>query len=390
MKEHESNRRISMILIGLALVGLLLSIELTRIHYRVHTDPSYHALCDAGGKVRCGSVALSPDSVVLGAPVSVWGFWAYVLILVLTLWGGRRAEGGRGGNASLLLLLSFLSCLASLRLAWVSLVKIDAVCVYCTGLHLVNAALLLVSAVQVERRGVGLVRVIRADGRVLRENSRTLGILLLLGLTALLGTSLGWPRYWVMPRLESGVLATGVTADGEPWIGAVHPTVTIVEYSDYECPYCRLEHRRVRALVARHPDRVRLVHRHFPLDTRCHPGLKRPFHEHACQFALFAACAARQGLFWEANDALIFALEQRRPERVRLEDLAVRIGLEAGLLRRCGEEGKAGEVVAADIREGIARGVTGTPTYWVNGERQEGTISPAVLRSFLADESKGP
>ncbi len=382
--------RIAMLRVILAVLGLGLSAELTRIHVLVHTDPSYHPLCDAGGQARCGSIALSPDSVFAGAPVSAWGVLAYLTLLGLALAALRRVPAGGSRLAGSILLLSFLACLVSLRLAWVSAFRIDAVCVYCTILHLLNAALLLLSVLDLEASGSGVVQALREDLReaVSRPRAVLVALATVLGTAALIGA--GWPAYWRLPDLGGSGLDRGVTAEGEPWIGARDPKVTIVEFTDYECPYCRLEHRRIRQLVSRHPDRVRLVHRHFPLDAACHPGLERPFHRHACRFAFFAECAARRGLFWEANDALIRELEQRRPERVRLEDLAVRIGLPAKILRECIEGGDAGKRIERDIREGIRLGVNGTPTYLVNGVLQEGTLSEAALSAFLSAGKPAP
>jgi len=376
--------RIAMLRVILAVLGLGLSVELTRIHVLVHTDPSYHPLCDAGGKARCGSIALSPDSVFAGAPVSAWGVLAYLMLLGLALAALRRVPAGGSRLAGSILLLSFLACLVSLRLAWVSVFRIDAVCVYCTILHLLNAALLLLSVLDLEAGGSGVVRALQADFReaVSRPRAALVALATVLGAAAAIGA--GWPAYWRLPDLGAAGLERGLTSEGEPWIGAVNPSVTIVEFSDYECPYCRLEHRRIRQLVSRHPDRVRLVHRHFPLDAACHPGLERPFHRHACRFAFFAECAARQGLFWQANDALIRELEQRRPERVRLEDLALRIGLPVAVLRVCLEDEAAGRRIGEDIREGIRLGVNGTPTYRVNGVLQAGTLSEAALSAFIS------
>jgi len=111
---------------------------------------------------------------------------------------------------------------------------------------------------------------------------------------------------------------SGAWSPTSPWpcwscggCGAARPALTVVEYSDYQCPHCRRGHDELRGLVREHPERVRLVHRDYPLDHHCNDLLKRPFHPQACRYAVLAHCAGEQGRFWEANDVL-YSLGRRR------------------------------------------------------------------------------
>ena len=75
------------------------------------------------------------------------------------------------------------------------------------------------------------------------------------------------PSYWKTPGWSDlPTLASGNDERGHHWIGAADPRLTIVEFSDYECPHCRAAHKAIRVLAARHPEQIRLVHRHLPLD----------------------------------------------------------------------------------------------------------------------------
>lgn len=80
-------------------------------------------------------------------------------------------------------------------------------------------------------------------------------------------------------------------------------SLTIVEYSDHECPYCARAHAGLRAAVARRPD-IRIEHRNFPLDPSCNPAVRPPFHRDACALARAAICAGEQGRLRQMNDAL--------------------------------------------------------------------------------------
>jgi len=169
-------------------------------------------------------------------------------------------------------------------------------------------------------------------------------------------------------------LPTGRTAEGHNWIGAERPEVTITEYSDYECPFCRRAHNVVRQLVRQRKDWLRLVHVHVPLDQKCNRSLRRPFHRHACDCARAAICADRQDRFWEMNDALF--LRRCGLDAGGLTVLAANLGLDAGAFRGCMRDPGTEKRLQQDLTEcqGVAeecrsqgRGF-GTPTFTVNGQ----------------------
>ena len=186
-------------------------------------------------------------------------------------------------------------------------------------------------------------------------------------------------------------ISSGHTEHGHPWIGAARPRLVVKEYSDYQCPFCRKAHLAIRQVVRERKDWLRLVHVQVPLDNKCNPMLKRPFHRHACRCALAAICADEQGAFWKMND-LLFAvrcnLDATTPER-----LAAELGLDGRRFRRClaGEQARAR--LSADLAE--CRSVAqecreagrkfGTPTFVV-GKRVVVGAKPADFWRKLVDE----
>ena len=92
-------------------------------------------------------------------------------------------------------------------------------------------------------------------------------------------------------------LPTGLTDDGHPWIGSDSAPIVITEYSDYLCFQCKKMNYYLRQLISQYPDRVKLIHRHFPMDSRFNPILKTPFHEGAGLMSLIAIHAAENGKF---------------------------------------------------------------------------------------------
>jgi len=148
--------------------------------------------------------------------------------------------------------------------------------------------------------------------------------------------------------------------------------VTVVEYGDYECPYCAAAAPVLRQLVDESDGRVRLVFRNFPL-AQLHPF--------ALTAALAAEAAGAQGAFWPMHDLLF--TRQDRLEDAALQAYAERLGLDGSQV--VGEPAQRfADKVEADFAAGLAAGVAGTPTLFVNGELYAGRTESVALRRAVA------
>jgi protein-disulfide isomerase/uncharacterized membrane protein len=368
----------------LSLLGMGVSIELTRIHVFVHTDPSYHSVCAMSEGVNCETVAVSPYSVFVGLPVSVWGLVGYLLMGGLALWSLGKRRLHSTWPIGLLLVLTAFSVATSAVLAYISATRIDSFCLFCMGSYGINAGLLIVSLVAWRRTGARIWELLMGDVKALIARPVVLAVLTLVGVMTL-GSLLAFiPSYWkTLGWSDLSNLASGADESGHHWTGAQSPRLMIVEFSDYECPHCRAAHKAMRLLAAKHPERIRLVHRHLPLDMACHPGLGRPFHARACLFAEAAECAGVQGRFWEMNDALFSIQETVKTEDVDPVELAVRLGLNRSDFKRCLEGNATADRVAVDVRESMQKRLTGTPSFLVGERLFMGRIAEADLEQLL-------
>jgi protein-disulfide isomerase/uncharacterized membrane protein len=370
----------------LCLAGVAVSAELTRIHVKVHTDPNYHSVCAMSEGVNCETVAVSPFSVFAGLPVSVWGLAGYLVMGALATWSLTRRRLHARWPLGLLLVLTGFSVVVSAALAFISATRIDSLCLFCTASYVLNAALLVTTTLAWRRTGLRVKTLVADDVNALRAVPGTFAALTGLALTGLLALQVLVPPYWTTPGWKDlPRLPTGTDGAGHHWVGAVHPRITVVEFSDYECPHCRSAHKATRLLAAAHPETVRLVHRHLPLDMACHPALRRPFHLRACLFAQAAACAALQGRFWEMNDALFATQDIVKTVSVDPVDLAVRLGLDRLTFKRCLESNATAETIDADVREAMSQGITGTPTFLVAGKKFAGRIPEAEWERLIAE-----
>ena len=151
-----------------------------------------------------------------------------------------------------------------------------------------------------------------------------------------------------------------------PSQGPPQARVTIVEFSDFECPFCRKLQPVLRRVLERWPREVRLVYKHFPLDR----------HRHAFGASKAAVCADRQGRFWEFHDALYREDQEMSPRGV--VSVAEALGLELGPFEACLRDKGTSAAVQADRSLAGRAGVMGTPTLFVNGRRLR---APSQLES---------
>jgi protein-disulfide isomerase len=148
--------------------------------------------------------------------------------------------------------------------------------------------------------------------------------------------------------------------------------VTLVEYGDYECPYCGAAYPIVKELQRQLGDRLRFVFRNFPITTA---------HPHAEHAAEAAEAAGAQDRFWEMHDHLYE--HQRALDDEHLEAYASSLGLDVGRFDRDMEGQEYLERVRADFMSGVRSGVNGTPTFFINGLRHDGSYDLETLRAAI-------
>jgi protein-disulfide isomerase len=158
--------------------------------------------------------------------------------------------------------------------------------------------------------------------------------------------------------------------------GPADAPVTLVEYGDFECPYCGAAYPILKKLEQVAGDLVRVVFRNFPL-TNLHP--------HAQQAAEAAESAGDQGKFWEMHD-LIFE-HQHFLDRTDLESYAERAGVEMVRFREDLDTRRWAPRVREHFRSGVVSGANGTPTFFVNGLRHDGGYQLEELLRVVTDEA---
>ncbi len=145
-----------------------------------------------------------------------------------------------------------------------------------------------------------------------------------------------------------------VSTDDDPALGPEDAPITIIEFSDFRCPYCSVFHvETFAALMARYPGQIHFVYRDFPVVG-------------GFEAALAAECADEQGAFWEFHD-LLFSREYPDLNRDAFAAYAEKLDLDVEGLLTCVDEERYSEEVEADARYASGLGITGTPTFFING-----------------------
>jgi len=154
--------------------------------------------------------------------------------------------------------------------------------------------------------------------------------------------------------------------------GAETAPITLVEYGDFECPYCGEAYPIVKQLQKHFGDRLRFVFRNFPLGE---------LHPHAAAAAQTAEFAGANGKYWPMHDLLFD--NQSRMNHALFSTLARKLELAAESLEQALEDGTYEERVISDFRSGVRSGVNGTPTFFINGQRHDDSYQFEILVGAL-------
>jgi protein-disulfide isomerase/uncharacterized membrane protein len=373
----------------LAVIGLGVSFTIDHVHRRLVADVNYASFCNVNASVNCDVVLGSRYATLAGVSVSIWAILYYTIFLVFAAaiaYTGRAQTRERLTRG--LLVWALWGLLFAGYMAVIAFFVLRTVCLMCSALYVVNIGLFVAAwLLRSYARRVGRRQAEQNAGRdrVVLAGSLTAGVLLLIiGSWEALG---GGVRYGVAADIArdrpdfyrwymAQPLVSAPSDDNHPR-GSAKAPVTIVEFSDFECGHCANFHQSLEDVLPRLGQNVRVIFRHFPLDSSCNPKVTSALHPQACLAAVASECAADQGQFWQYQNLLFD--NQQQLGRQFLIGYAAQLGLDVTRFTACLGSAEARQRVERDAKEGAALGIDSTPTVFINGRTIKGALDSQQL-----------
>lgn len=315
--------------------GFALSLLLEKLHVDTYLAEKSEHFCTLGSTLDCASVAASPSSVFLGLPWAIWGALGFIALAIASYQRSRW-----------LLPLAGVAAFVSAILFFVSLSKIGSICLLCEGVHLSSIALFVIA-----------YRFRKDFGGSFSDYKSAAGILTPPAAIAV-GLLAAMPPYWSSFSWKGEPpFATGKTEEGYHWIGAENPEVTIHEYVNYKCPYCKVGSSRMLRELGKHSS-WRII-RHPQSLMRCMENRSS-----SCQGERLAYCAGEQGKFWRADRWLFGNVDfnKRFDEKKMVQDL----GLDTQAFNTCMTSPAAFEFNDRAFTTAKKKGLIVVPSYEID------------------------
>jgi protein-disulfide isomerase/uncharacterized membrane protein len=365
-----SSSRLKLLLVNLiSIIGLILAIQLSQHFYSVRSGvASYESFCNINSTVNCDVVAASSYSeFAFGIPLSnmVAGWYVALLLLGLIAHAPRwRKESVRFAFG-----LSLVGTVTGLFYLVLMSTRVKAYCLLCIGIDLCNIfSFLLLLSLRPEKLSFNSID--RSQWKVL---------------IPLILISIGIPVYGLtgfdkinMSNADIEKLAFTVinspkieieSKEGYPAIGPKSAPITIVEFSDFQCPFCRLGASLINTLYHRYAGKIRIEFRNFPIDPSCNSYVNHAGHPTACEAAKTVLCANKVGKFEEMYQLLFENQGSLVPGKPKT--LAKNLGLDERKLETCMKSPEITKILTDDIQEGLNLGIGSTPTFFINGHKMQ-------------------
>lgn len=372
-----------------ALLGGVLSFFSTQHFLRIQKSGFEEAsYCAVNDVINCDLVSASSYATLLDIPVAWWGFLFYVSILTLLAWY-LFIQKDREEPLALAWILSLAAVVVSLRMAFVLFFNLRLVCLECIGMYLANVLLFLLLTFFWGKRLKNIF------GFFPRLVAPGILVLCLFGIGALvmrrvdtIETPFGRVRISVEEKVNAynvGSLYPVKIDEAWPVWGNPQAPVVIVEFSDFECPFCAKAAKHLKFYLREFRDKIQLRYVNFPIDPLCNTSVQGG-HRHACLAAYAAVCGQARDDFWGFHDAL-FSMQQQLSRESILE-LAQKRGWNGEEFFACLNDPATQKRVTDDIATARGLYVSGTPFILINGRNMrywlDGRALQAVVRQELA------
>lgn len=361
----------------IGLLGFGISIVLSQHYYDVRSGTAgFKSFCNINQAMNCDLVAASPwAQLIFELPIASFSAGWFLALFLISLFAHNRLW--RRESIRALASMSVLGLLISIPYLCVMALELKTFCLLCLFIDGLNLLAVVFS--------LALRPEFFSKHSTTAPQWRTFGIVIgcsLLFTVVGLKASFDQVTYSskdlngsVQAVLSTPVLPVQATTEF-PSIGPENAPITIVEFSDFQCPFCRIAAFSLNSAINRFPGKVRVVFRNFPLDAACNPLMQQSMHPVACEAARVAVCAHKQGKFEEVYKELFEQQASFAPGKA--VQIAEKLGLDSNTLRGCLDSPEVKSAIGRDLEEAGTLGVQSTPVFFINGHRIEGARPAAV------------
>jgi len=370
-----------------------------------HLDPGHVSWCTFSATFDCDKLNLSRWGKVGGIPITVFAIAVYGALATLA---SHVTRGGAWGRGALRLMLGTSATAVALGvvLLWVMVFQEEVYCLFCLCMDACAVGLLAMSVYALRREEGGPRDYIQPLVR-----AAVVGVVVFFALFGWFKVKAATFEEAKKAEVSQGVdLTTAAPAvelaasgaaggkarkidernyyipirDSDASKGPVDAKVTVVEFADFQCGYCKKLFYSLTPLKEKYKDEVRFVFKHFPMNTVCNDTIKNNRHRYACGAALAAECARRQGSFWEMHDLMFKNQHKLGPADLRY--YANRSGLDLAAFETCLKEPATLQHIKDDISMAADIEISGTPRTYVNGRFLRGAVPQSTLEHVIEQE----
>jgi protein-disulfide isomerase/uncharacterized membrane protein len=431
--EEQLPRWVAVATVILGIIGCILAASSVWTHLQATTPGLYYqSFCNINATLNCDAVAKSKWAAFLGIPL---GSYAFVFYLITIFFGIISFFLRKIAAAHIQLFVSAVVLLFSITLLIISITDIGALCLVCLGMDVVNLLLFLVPLLSVRFNSAlsshnlsqsfanGIKKTLEFPKALFgigeyRGSGESISVLagflfaIVINFLTLYGTNQAkmvlkersqndysveqyenelkriideWrnaPPQEIPVSFEDGPLV-------DYSIGDKDAPIRIVEFSDMQCPFCRKVFATIEEAIKGYEDKVVFISKNFPIDPSCNPTIEGLGHPYSCLAAKYARCAGEQGKFWQVLKSFYLLPELELDSTLgdplpAMKNTLRQFNINMDYFNDCLISDKVSDKIQEDINIAGEVGITGTPSFWVNGKRLK-AAEPKLLH-IIFDE----
>ena len=369
----------------LSLCGFVLA-TLTTVHSLEVAKKGLEAdsYCNISAFLNCDLVQASSYSKFLGVPVGAWGLLYYFWLAIVLLWALSKGEEGHPWMG-LGWITSLAALLYSAYMAWVSIYILEALCIECAGMYLVNFLLFLGLAwgcrpfhfTEIWKKSLppfllgvalfgigGLIFSQKSEGQQISRED----------LKMVIGLHFRQSQYDL------------TIPEGRPFWGAKDAKVVVADFSDFQCSYCAVAANLVKPALHEFHRNLKFYYLNYPIDASCNPSIPQGGHAHSCFASKAGICAHQKGDFWGFHDELFKNQKQISPEWIQA--LVEKRGWDWNVFQSCIDSPETKKILDEDIALARKINIGGTPSIFINARRVKHWTFTEILQTIVREELK--